>query len=71
VATGIAAAVNLVEKMGVTIATKGEASHCSKISIYVLPEMKLRGLVPDSYIHVSVSDLYNPRIESAYLAAAK
>jgi hypothetical protein len=22
--------------------------------------MKLRGLRPDSYIHVSVSDLYNP-----------
>jgi hypothetical protein len=24
--------------------------------------MKLRGLVPNSYIHVSVSDLYIPRI---------
>ncbi len=29
--------------------------------IYVFPEMKLRDLVPNSYIHVSVSDLYNPR----------
>ncbi len=25
-------------------------------------EMKLRGLVPNSYIHVSVNDLYIPRI---------
>ncbi len=30
--------------------------------MYVFPEMKLRGLVPNSYIHVSVSDLYIPRI---------
>jgi hypothetical protein len=29
--------------------------------IYVLPEMKLRGLVPNSYIFLSVSDLYIPR----------
>jgi hypothetical protein len=57
--------------MGVTIATKGEALHCSENPIYVLPEMKLRGLLPISYIHVSVSDLYIPRIGSAYLAAAK
>jgi hypothetical protein len=62
VATGIAAAVNLVEKMGVTIATKGEASHCTENPIYVFPEMKLHGLVPSSYSHVSVSDLYFPRI---------
>jgi hypothetical protein len=26
------------------------------------PEMQLRGLVPNSYIHVSVSDLYIPMI---------
>jgi hypothetical protein len=30
--------------------------------IYVFPEMKLRGLVPNSYIHVSVSTLYIPKI---------
>jgi hypothetical protein len=30
--------------------------------IYVFPEMKLRGLVPNSYIHVSVRELYIPRI---------
>jgi hypothetical protein len=28
----------------------------------LFPEMKLRGLVPHSYIHVYVSDLYIPRI---------
>jgi hypothetical protein len=29
----------------------------------IFPEMKLRGLSPNSYIHVSVSDLYIPRID--------
>ncbi len=28
----------------------------------IFPERKLRGLVPNSYIHVSVSDLYIPTI---------
>jgi hypothetical protein len=32
--------------------------HCKEDPIYVFTEMKLRGLVPNSYIHVSVSDLY-------------
>jgi hypothetical protein len=37
--------------------------HCTEIrTIYVFPEMKLRGLVPNFYIHVSVSDLYIPTI---------
>jgi hypothetical protein len=36
-------------------------------SIYVFPEMKLRGLVPNSYIHVSVSDLYIPGIGHRYM----
>jgi hypothetical protein len=35
--------------------------HCTKNPIYVLLEIKLRGLVPNSYIHVSMSDLYFPR----------
>ncbi len=30
--------------------------------IYVFPEMKLHGLIPNSYIHVSLSGLYIPRI---------
>jgi hypothetical protein len=37
------------------------ALHCIENPIYVFPEMKLHGLVPNSYIHVSVSDLYIPR----------
>jgi hypothetical protein len=36
--------------------------HCTENHIYVFQEMKLCGLVPNSYIHVSVSDLYIPRI---------
>ncbi len=36
--------------------------HCTKTPIDVFPEMKLRGLVPNSYIHVTMSDLYIPRI---------
>jgi hypothetical protein len=37
-------------------------THCTENPIYVFPEMKLRGLIPNSYIHVPVSDLYSPRI---------
>ncbi len=36
--------------------------HCIEHSKQVLPEMKLRGLVPSFYIHVSVCDLYIPTI---------
>ncbi len=36
--------------------------HCTENSKQIFPEMKLRGLVPNSYIHVTVSDLYIPRI---------
>ncbi len=36
--------------------------HCTKNPISVFPEMKLHGFVPVSYIHVSVSDWYIPRI---------
>jgi hypothetical protein len=31
--------------------------HWTENPIYVFPEMKLRGLVPNSYIHLSVGDL--------------
>ena len=34
----------------------------NKIPIYVFPELKLRGLLPNFYIHGSVSDLYIPTI---------
>ncbi len=32
--------------------------HCTKNSKQIFPEMKLRGHVPNFYIHVSVSDLH-------------
>jgi hypothetical protein len=32
--------------------------HCKQDPMYVFPEMKLRCLVPNFHIHVSVSDLY-------------
>jgi hypothetical protein len=34
--------------------------HCTENPIYVFSEMKLRGLVPNSYIHIPVRDLYIP-----------
>ncbi len=37
--------------------------HCIKNTIYAFPEMKLRGLVPNSYIQKSVSDLHIPKID--------
>jgi hypothetical protein len=40
----------------------GLALHCTENLINVFPVMKLCGLVPNSYLHVSVSDLYIPRI---------
>ncbi len=36
--------------------------HCNKDPMYVFPEMKLRGLVPNFHIHVFVNDLYIPTI---------
>jgi hypothetical protein len=36
--------------------------HCKEDTIYVFPEIKLRGLSPSFYIHISVSDLHIPRI---------
>ncbi len=34
--------------------------HCTKNSKQIFQKMKLRGLVPNFYINVSVSDLYIP-----------
>jgi hypothetical protein len=36
--------------------------NCNENPIYVFPEKELRGLSPNFHIHVSVSDLYIPRI---------
>jgi hypothetical protein len=41
--------------------------HCKEDPIYVFPEMKLRGLVPNFYIRVSVSNLYIPRVGHRYI----
>jgi hypothetical protein len=41
--------------------------HYTENSKKLFPEMKLRGLVPNSYIHVSVSYVYR----SAYSEAGK
>jgi hypothetical protein len=45
--------------------------HCKQDPIYVIPEMKLRGLMPNFHIHVSVSDLYIPTIGPRLFAVAK
>jgi hypothetical protein len=36
--------------------------HCNENPIYLFTEKELRGLSPNFYIHVSVSDFYIPRI---------
>jgi hypothetical protein len=36
--------------------------HCNQNPSYVILFWELRGLSPNFYIHVSVSDLYIPRI---------
>jgi hypothetical protein len=50
--------------------------HCKdtvpKIGQKIFPESKLRGLSPNLYIHISMSDLHTySNDQSAYLAAAK
>ncbi len=37
-------------------------THCYGNSVYIFVFWKLRGLSPNFHIHVSVSDLYIPRI---------
>ncbi len=36
--------------------------HWTQNSKQIFPEMKLRGLIPHFYVHVSVSDVYIPTI---------
>jgi hypothetical protein len=40
------------------------APHCNENPIYVFPENELHGLSPNFHIHLSVSDLYSPRIST-------
>ncbi len=35
--------------------------HCTENPIYLIPAIKLRGLIPNTYIHVSVINIYIPR----------
>ncbi len=41
-----------------TVVFKQSSLHCKEDPIYVFPEVKLRDLVPNLHMHVSVSDLY-------------
>ncbi len=45
--------------------------HCNENPIYVYPEKKLRALSPNVHLHVSVRDLYIPKIGPQYLPAAE
>ncbi len=45
--------------------------NCTENSKHIFPAMNLRGLVPNFYIHVSVSDLYIPTIGPLHLDRGK
>jgi hypothetical protein len=47
------------------------AKTLSENTKQIFPEMKLRGLVPNFYIHVLASDSYVPTIGLPYSAAGK
>ncbi len=55
---------NFTLKQGLTkvLTTEQLLTHCKENLKQIFPEMKLRGPVPNSFIHVSVSDLYFPTI---------
>jgi|LakMenE01Jun11ns_1017448.scaffolds.fasta_scaffold8823325_2 hypothetical protein len=55
----------------IIIIVQARQRHYTENSKQIFPEMKLRGIVLNSYIHVSVSDLYIPTVQSAYSAAGK
>ena len=45
------------------VCVRGNAhTHCKGNPVYIFLFWELRGLSPSFYIHVSVSDLYSPRI---------
>ncbi len=48
---------------GIRVGCMGErGTHCNGNSVYIFLFWELRGLSPKFHIHVSVSDLYIPRI---------
>ncbi len=44
-----------------TVCKNKPINHCTENSKQIFPKIKLRGLVPNVCIHVSVSDFYVPR----------
>ncbi len=48
--------------MGKTLHDISTTVYCNENPIYVFPEKKMRGLNRSFHIHVSVKDLYIPRI---------
>ncbi len=52
----------LVDFLEQNIISKTDDTHCNENPIYVFIFWELRGLSPNFHIHVSVSDLYIPRI---------
>jgi hypothetical protein len=46
---------------------EGLSLHCNENAIYIFLFWELRGLSPNFHIHVSVSDLYIPRIATYFL----
>jgi hypothetical protein len=49
-------------KLDHVLSTLPEDMHCNGNSVYIFLFWEYRGLSPDFHIHVSVSDLYIPRI---------
>jgi hypothetical protein len=54
--------VSQIQLYTTVYSTRYSGVHCKEDPIYVFPEMKLRGLVSNFHIHVSVGDLYIPTI---------
>jgi hypothetical protein len=48
-----------------------QAVHCNENLISVFPDKELRGLSPNFHLHVSVSNLYIPRMSPQYFPAAE
>jgi hypothetical protein len=61
----------LVLCLDVSVLQQSMLPNCTENLIYAFPEMKLCGLVPKSYIHVSVSDFFIPRISLSIFGCRK
>jgi hypothetical protein len=54
--------VRMMHKSRTIINPLNLLAHCTENMKHIFPKMKLRSIITNSYIHVSVSDLYIPRI---------